>query len=189
MIRKYADILLLSIRARKKFSIAYVKYLYTSNGAYGIIIIKTNALTTNRFILVVIILMLKMHMDESYEYYATEDIELDENLGINESDLVGYDKFEDTEVTSEDFISIENLDFIEENLSKLLTTVNASIPLTFIDESDISNVHVQQPSNIHENQFVCEKYCRKYKRKFFFDEHSKICGKGKGFFFPFTVLV
>ena len=124
-----------------------------------------------------------MDMDESYEYYPTEDIRLDENLGIDESDLVSYDTFEDTKVTSGGFISIENLDFIEENLSKLLTTVNASIPLKFIDESDISNVHVQQPINIHENKFVCETCCRKYKRKNFLDEHSTICGKGKGFFF------
>ena len=108
-----------------------------------------------------IILTLEMDMNESYEYYPTKDIGLDENLGVDESDLVSYDTFEDTEVTSEGFISIENLDFIEENLSKLLTTVNASIPLKFIDESDISNVHVQQPSNIHENQFVCETCCRK----------------------------
>ena len=79
--------------------------------------------------------------------------------------MVGYDKFEDTEVTSEDFISIENLDFIEEDLPKLLATVNASILVTFIDESDIPNVHVQQPSIIHENQFVCELCCRRYKRK------------------------
>ena len=174
---------MLSIRVSKKFSIANVKYLYISNGAYGIIIIKTNVLTTNRFILVVIILTLKMDMDESYEYYATEDIDLDENLGVNQSDLVGCHKFKDTEITSKDFISIANLDFIKENVSKLLTTVNASIPLKFIAESDISNVHVQQPSNIHENQFACETCCRKYRRKKVFDEHSKICGKGKGFFF------
>ena len=37
-------------------------------------------------------------MNESNEYYATEDVDSDENLGVDESDLVGYDKFEDTEV-------------------------------------------------------------------------------------------
>ena len=81
-------------------------------------------------------------MNESNEYYATEDVDSDENLGVDESDLVGYDKFEDTEVTLEDFISIKNLNFIEENLFKLLTTVNSNIPVTFIDESNISNVHL-----------------------------------------------
>ena len=83
-----------------------------------------------------------MDMNESNEYYATEDVDSDENLGVDESDLVGYDKFEDTEVTLEDFISIKNLNFIEENLFKLLTTVNSNIPVTFIDESNISNVHL-----------------------------------------------
>ena len=39
-----------------------------------------------------------MDMNESNEYYATEDVDSDENLGVEESDLVGYDKFEDTEV-------------------------------------------------------------------------------------------
>ena len=97
------------------------------NGAYGIICVKTNALTTNLFILVVIILTLMMNMDESNEYYVAANIDLDENLGVDESHLVGYDKFEDTKVTSEDFISIENLDFIEEDLSKLLKTVIASL--------------------------------------------------------------
>ena len=62
----------------KKFSIANVKYLYTNNGAYGIICVKTNALTTNLFILAVIIPTLKMEMDESNKYYATEVIDLDE---------------------------------------------------------------------------------------------------------------
>ena len=62
-------------------------------------------------------------MNESNEYYATEGVDSDENLGVDESDLVGYDEFEDTEVTLEDFISIKNLNFIEENLFKLLTTV------------------------------------------------------------------
>ena len=123
-----------------------------------------------------------MDTDESSEYYATEDIDLDEKLGVDKRHLVGYDKFKDTEVTSEDFISIENLDCIKEDLSKLLTTINASIPVKFINDSEISNFHVQQSSNIHENQFVCETCCRKYKRKKFFDEHWKICGKGKGFF-------
>ena len=56
-----------------------------------------------------IILTLKIDSDESNEYYATEDIDLDENLGVDESDLVGYGKFEDTEVTSEDFISKEKI--------------------------------------------------------------------------------
>ena len=63
-----------------------------------------------------------MDADESNEYYATEDIDLDEYLGVDESDSVD-DRFEDTKVTSEDFISIENLDFIEEDLSKLLTSL------------------------------------------------------------------
>ena len=81
-------------------------------------------------------------MNESNEYYGTEPVDSDENLGVDESDLVGYDKFEDTEVTLEDFISIKNLNFIEENLFKLLTTVNSNIPVTFIDESNISNVHL-----------------------------------------------
>ena len=112
-----------------------------------------------------IILTLKIDTGESNEYYATEDIDLDENLGVDESDLVGYGKFEGTEVTSEDFISVENLDFIEEDLSKSLTTVNASIAVKFIDESYIPNVHVQQPSNIHENQFVCETCCRNIREK------------------------
>ena len=62
-------------------------------------------------------------MNESNEYYATEGVDSDENLGVDESDLVGYDEFEDTEVTLEDFISIKNLNFIEEDLFKLLTTV------------------------------------------------------------------
>ena len=131
---------MLSIRVSKKFTIANVKYCYTNNGAYGIICIKTNALTTKLFILVVIILTLKMDKDESNEYYATGDINLDEDLGLDKSDLVGYDTFEDIDVTLKGFIA--NLDFIEENLSKLLTTVNASIPVKFTDESDISNVHV-----------------------------------------------
>ena len=110
----------------KKFSIANIKYLYTTKGAYSIICTKTNALTTKTFILAVIILTLKMDTDESNEYYAMEDVDLDENLGVDESDLVGYDKFEDTEVTSEDFISITNLGFIENtylnywHLTKLL---------------------------------------------------------------------
>ena len=81
-------------------------------------------------------------MNESNECYATEDVDSDENLGVDESDLISYDTFEDTEVTSEDFISIKNLNFIEEDLFKLLTTVNSNIPVTFIDESNISNVHV-----------------------------------------------
>ena len=75
------------------------------------------------FILVAISLTLKTDMNESNECYATEDVDSDENLGVDESDLIGYDKFEDTEVTSEDFISIKNLNFIEEDLFKLLTTV------------------------------------------------------------------
>ena len=81
-----------------------------------------------------------MDKDESNEYYATGDINLDEDLGLDKSDLVGYDTFQDIDVTLEGFIA--NLDFIEENLPKLLTTVNASIPVKFTDESDISNVHV-----------------------------------------------
>ena len=94
------------------------------------------------FILVAISLTLKTDMNESNECYATEDVDSDENLGVDESDLISYDTFEDTEVTSEDFISIKNLNFIEEDLFKLLTTVNSNIPVTFIDESNISNVHV-----------------------------------------------
>ena len=40
-----------------------------------------------------------MDMVESNEYYATEDIDLDENvIGFADSDMVGYDKFEDTEI-------------------------------------------------------------------------------------------
>ena len=92
--------------------------------------------------MVVISLTIEMDMNESNEYYGTEHVDSDENLGVDESDLVGYDKFEDTEVTLEDFISIKNLNFIEENLFKLLTTVNSNIPVTFIDESNISNVHL-----------------------------------------------
>ena len=92
--------------------------------------------------MVAISLTLKTDMNESNECYATEDVDSDENLGVDESDLISYDTFEDTEVTSEDFISIKNLNFIEEDLFKLLTTVNSNIPVTFIDESNISNVHV-----------------------------------------------
>ena len=62
---------------------ANVKYLYTNKGAYGIISIKTNALTTNLFTLVVIILELKTDTDESNKYYTAEDIVLDETLSID----------------------------------------------------------------------------------------------------------
>ena len=92
--------------------------------------------------MVAISLTLKTDMNESNECYATEDVDSDENLGVDESDLISYDTFEDTEVTSEDFISIKNLNFIEEDLFKLLTTVDSNIPVKFIDESNISNVHV-----------------------------------------------
>ena len=85
------------------------------------------------FILVAISLTLKTDMNESNECYATEDVDSDENLGVDESDLISYDTFEDTEVTSEDFISIKNLNFIEEDLFKLLTTVDSNIPVKFID--------------------------------------------------------
>ena len=74
---------MLLIRASKKFSMANVKYLYPNNGAYGIISIKTNALITNLFTLVVIILKLKTDTDESNKYYTTEDIVLDETLSID----------------------------------------------------------------------------------------------------------
>ena len=37
-------------------------------------------------------------MNESNECYATEDVDSDENLGVDESDLISYDTFEDTEV-------------------------------------------------------------------------------------------
>ena len=83
--------------------------------------------------MVAISLTLKTDMNESNECYATEDVDSDENLGVDESDLISYDTFEDTEVTSEDFISIKNLNFIEEDLFKLLTTVDSNIPVKFID--------------------------------------------------------
>ena len=67
--------------------------------AYGIICIKTNVWTTKLFILVANIWTLEMDVVESNEYYATEDIDLDENVvGFVDSDVVGYDKFEDTEI-------------------------------------------------------------------------------------------
>ena len=45
-----------------------------------------------------------------------------------------------------------------------MTTINASIPVKFVDGSYIPNVHVQQPKNIHEiNLFA--KYVAENMRK------------------------
>ena len=39
-------------------------------------------------------------------HYARENIDVDDSFGIGAGDSVGYDTFEDTEVTSEDVLTL-----------------------------------------------------------------------------------
>ena len=123
-------------------------------------------------------------MAESDEIITIDEVDIDEDIEIEEENVRGYEKFEDTEITGEDYIDFENLNEIEENLSQ--ENVNAVIPITFVKDSDVQFVQEdpepqkQTRETPAKKLFVCQKCGIKYKRKKFFDDHTRKCSGRKG---------
>ena len=135
-------------------------------------------------------------MSENDDILYTDEIDIDKDKKIEEESVSGYENFEDTEITGEDYIDFENLTEIEDNLSKTKEIVNVVIPITFINDSDIKHVQEDPPpqkvkiqkqkfenpkkAKPNKFQFVCRKCGIKYQRKKYFDDHTEKCVGKKG---------